>query len=117
METKKIGCFTWVLRSHNEDGEIWDLSFDDGLRNHVPAFCIKNYGGEPGPGFAGWKLVSGGPYDEAGSYHTAEDAMHGVAEWLRRKLAADVEVSLGAIRRRVFALDTLAKFLEDGKPS
>lgn len=100
-----VGPFTWVQRPPHSGGEeVWELERekDAGLTH----FIIKNYGGEPGPGFKGWKLVSGGPFDRAGAYATKEEAMNGVVpflmEWYAREiieLMAKVEVRVAAIRR------------------
>lgn len=72
------GPFTWTQREARED--IWDVNHPEGMTH----FCLKYYGGAPGPGFAGWKLVSGGPFDDAGAYRTWRDAMIGATPYLVR---------------------------------
>lgn len=73
------GPFTWRKRDNCKD-EIWDLDLPSiaGLTS----FSLKNYGGTPGPGFSGWKLVSGGPFDDAGAFDTFEHAVIDVTDYL-----------------------------------
>ena len=73
--------FTWKRADDGPKEEAWDL-----IRPFAGAtyFCIKNYGGPPRPGFAGWKLVSGGPFDDAGAYTCFLDAVQGVTPYLVR---------------------------------
>jgi hypothetical protein len=88
MKTKQIGKtritrgpFTWIYAG-DRGGEVWDLR--RGRTTECTMFCLKNYGGTPGEGFAGWKLVSGGPFDTAGAYATLESAATGVVDFLTK---------------------------------
>lgn len=93
-EQIKSGPFTFVRRQRmseynaQEAHFVWEVTFtslpqiERNKMIGLTYFCLKNYGGKPGPGFRGWKLVSGGPYDEAGSYATLEEAVVGVTPWL-----------------------------------
>jgi hypothetical protein len=83
MTTRTVGPFTWVQerlpnRSSLDKEEVWTLQRPEGMTH----FVLKNYGGTPGPGFAGWKLVSGGPFDSAGAYDSFESAAQGVVPYL-----------------------------------
>lgn len=85
----KHGPFTWVKRLPVETvsgstDEVWRLQHPEELERIVglTSFAVKNYGGEPGPGFKGWKLVSGGPFDAAGSYDNLEAAIKGVTPYV-----------------------------------
>ena len=76
------GPFTWMRVARPVSEEVWTLVLPEAVGGVLPTFCVKNYGGEPGPGFAGWKLVSGGPFDSAGAYRTRDEAFAGVVPWL-----------------------------------
>ncbi len=79
MTTHTYGPFTWTKDEEN-NRECWDLERLPGLsQTH---FSVKNYGGEPGDGFRGWKLVSAGPFNSAGSYKTFEEALVGITPYL-----------------------------------
>lgn len=86
MNTYTHGPFTWTKCPGRPGAEVWqnDVPADVGLT----FFCLKNYGGTPGPGFAGWKLVSGGPFDTAGAYSSFKEAVDGVTPWLIKFYAA-----------------------------
>lgn len=72
----RAGPFRWDLRPNKS----WTLRRPCAFTGH---FSLKTYGAEPGPGFAGgWKLVSGGPFDDAGVYASFEEAVVGVVPWL-----------------------------------
>lgn len=80
MNQIKHGPFTWnkqELTSRYTE-EVWVLE----RPNTMTSFVLKNYGGTPGEGFAGWKLVSGGPFDDAGAYSNLDDAIKGVTPYL-----------------------------------
>lgn len=85
-EEIKHGPFTWRKRERDGyarstfDPEVWELQRDSELPTTF--FVLKNYGGQPGPGFKGWKLVSGGPFDSAGAYASFDAALKGVTPWL-----------------------------------
>jgi hypothetical protein len=78
------GPFTWVREfNENERNEVWRLVWPEALKGAgLTRFVVKNYGGEPGEGFSGWKLVSGGPFDDAGAYSDLDSALDGVTPWL-----------------------------------
>lgn len=89
-EIAEFGPFTWKRRlptSENRD-EAWELTHISGVKRHdmevigLTFFAVKNYGGTPGKGFAGWKLVSGGPFDAAGSYDNVNAAIEGVTPYV-----------------------------------
>ena len=106
--TRRLGPFTWTRRDNGGD-ECWNLVQDQSLRMTV--WSLKNYGGPPGRGFSGWKLVSGGPFDDAGAWATRDEAMQGVVpfllEWYRKELreriaAADqLRAALGKLDERL----------------
>jgi len=77
--TLKHGPLEWSRRD-NGGCETWELISGKELK--LTYFCIQNYGGKPGPGFSGWKLVSGGPFDDAGAYGSLAAALDGVTPYL-----------------------------------
>lgn len=79
--TIKVGPFTWT-REDNGDCECWELVTPK--ETGLTYFCLKNYGGKPNnsSGFTGWRLVSGGPFTNAGGWTSRENAMHGVIPFL-----------------------------------
>lgn len=79
-DTIKHGPFTWKRDREIMNEDRWELDTPSILG--FTCFCVKNYGGAPGPGFAGWKLVSGGPFDDAGAYATRDEAIKGATPWL-----------------------------------
>lgn len=117
MKRYTYGPFTWELCPPQSGCEVWGLVLPEGM-GFTP-FVIKNYGGTPGPGFAGWKLVSGGPFDSAGAYARFEKAVAGITPWLvahYKKTAADKCAEVSEMLRRVSsftgALDGPALFNE-----
>ena len=74
------GPFTWRRQEDQRECEVWLLLLPEEVR--MTHFVLKNYGGTPGCGFNGWKLVSGGPFDAAGSYSTRKKAVEGVTPFL-----------------------------------
>src|SRR5258706_14166393 len=104
QQRHEYGSFTWV---RNDDGkeESWDLvRIPDLLTTY---WAVKNYGGDPGPGFTGWKLVSGGPFDEAGAWATRDEAMRGVIPYLLADLRAEVAKKLAEADAALTALTRL----------
>jgi hypothetical protein len=79
-QTLVVGPFTWRREDSSNGEECWELVRPEGLTY----FCVKNYGGEPNAnsGFSGWRLVSGGPFTEAGGWTSRGDAMSGVVPFL-----------------------------------
>lgn len=103
MTQMTVGPFTWEKREDATD-ETWELVRDP--EADLTYFVVKNYGGEPGPGFKGWKLVSGGPFDAAGAWSSRDEAMAGVVpfllEWYERQVAElllELEARLTVLRR------------------
>lgn len=97
-EIAEFGPFTWKRCKDGSREESWDLTHINGVdRNKIQFvgltyFCVKNYGGKPGDGFKGWKLVSGGPFNSAGAYDTVNEAIAGVTPYMIEyytRLAAD----------------------------
>lgn len=105
-QIKKLGPFTWVNTTDpREEGfraECWTLQVDPDMP--TTHWCVKNYGGEPGPGFHGWKLVSGGPFDSAGAYSNLDDAIKGVTPWLIARYKEDAERELAKAEKTLAAL-------------
>lgn len=91
-EIAELGPFTWTKQTidfarHSEE-DLWVLTHINGVKRSDIAvvglthFALKNYGGTPGKGFHGWKLVSGGPFDGAGAYSSLRDAIEGVTPYV-----------------------------------
>lgn len=96
------GPFTWEKQEPHGKDEVWKLVAPEPLYH----FVIKNYGGIPGPGFSGWKLVSGGPFDEPGAYSSLTDAMKGITPWLAEYLLYNAEA------KKIEAMNMAAKYGE-----
>lgn len=76
------GPLTWVRDDEPREGsrpgaEVWRVK-----RPHpelkLTGFCVKNYGGgcvNPDNAFSGWRLVSGGPFTQAGQWGTRAAAI------------------------------------------
>lgn len=81
MKTMKVGPFTWQREDQDKE-ECWELVMPRELK--LTHFCVKNYGGRPSDGhsFSGWRLVSGGPFNEAGGWTSRDAAMKGVVPYL-----------------------------------
>lgn len=113
--THTAGHFTWKKRlTQPGEEQVWDLILPGDLNQYIQGFCVKNYGGVPGDGFAGWKLVSGGPFDSAGAYYNAADAMEGVSDWLMNKLTLDVATRLADAKKKVASLEAVMAYLNNG---
>lgn len=82
------GPLTWVRCEDQSKCEVWEPQVPAGLP--TTHFVLKNYGGTPGPGFKGWKLVSGSPFDRAGAYNTFEEAVAGTTSFLLARWREDV---------------------------
>lgn len=85
------GPFKFV-RNDSGGCECWDVVLPDNLR--LTRFGVKNYGGEPNDlsGFTGWRVVSGGPFTNAGGWSSRDAAICGATPWLidyYRKQAAE----------------------------
>ena len=91
-EILTVGPFTWAKADPRGGSECWDLVRPEGVQ--MTAWSLKDYGGIPGPGFRGWKLVCGGPFDSAGSYATREEAMEGVVPWLLEYVQGEIDTKL-----------------------
>ena len=96
------GPFTWVRDMESSD-EVWRLQKPEGLP--ATTFCLKNYGGTPGPGFAGWKLVSGGPFDRAGAYASLHEALIPVTAWLVNYYLDEAKRKREAAERTIALID------------
>ena len=90
-QQRTYGPFTWERREGG-DYEVWELQRPEEL--HLTYFVLKNYGGKPGPGFKGWKLVSAGPFDKAGAYDSFDAALVGVTPWLVAYFLEDLDAKL-----------------------
>lgn len=100
----KRGPFVFTKRVTSSGDEAWDITLKCGTP--MPTFfCVKNYGGEPGPGFAGWKLVSVWPFDQAGAYKTRDAAIAGVIPFVTQH-------TMEAARRKMAEATALAKSLK-----
>jgi hypothetical protein len=77
-----VGPFTWERADHDEH-ECWVLVRP--LDLHMTFFVLKDYGNSRYCGsdsFSGWRVVSGGPFTNAGKWSSREEAMQGVVPWL-----------------------------------
>lgn len=81
--TLKCGPLTFVRRDEARD-ETWEVKMPEGVR--LTIFCVKNYGGAPNDstGFSGWRIVSGGPFTDAGGWTTRDAAILGATPWLMK---------------------------------
>lgn len=111
-EKLTVGPFTWIKRADQSECEVWELERekDAGLTH----FVIKNYGGEPGSGFSGWKLVSGGPFDSAGAYASREEAMVGVVPFLIEWYANEIVELMDKATGRIIALKRFFETMAGG---
>lgn len=91
LSRMKVGPFTWERSDDDSGEECWNLVLPEGVG--ITFFCVKNYGGIPtdGNGFSGWRLVSGGPFSQAGGWTTREAAMRGVIPYLLRRYRREVK--------------------------
>ena len=85
--TRTVGPFTWVKRERTADDirqgnteEVWVLQKPDGFTH----FVLKNYGGTPNDktGFSGIRLVSGGPFCDAGGWTDFDTAFVEIVPYL-----------------------------------
>lgn len=87
-ERRTYNGLTWERIERESGGEpIWRL-----LWHSDTGFVLKNYGGPLSvSGFSGVRLVSGGPFREAGQWTTVTDAMADprLAEYLLLRLAQE----------------------------
>jgi hypothetical protein len=49
---------------------------------------------DPNQPFNGWRLVSGGPFTDAGWWATRDEAMRGVVPYLRKYFSAEINLKL-----------------------
>lgn len=93
------GPFTWVRRDQGQD-ETWELKFHEDAK--LAYWCVKNYGGTPeeGNAFSGWRLVSGGPFTDAGGWTNRREAIEGVTPYLREKLLKRIQEELDRMEAR-----------------
>jgi hypothetical protein len=88
----KCGPFTFERDTRDADrGESWNVKLPKGVE--LTRFCVKNYGGKPSNGnaFSGWRVVSGGPFTDAGGWTTRDDAIAGATPWLIAYYQDDAE--------------------------
>ena len=107
---KKHGPFTWTYTDDKVAREAWTLTSP---YEGATFFCLVNYGGKPGDGFAGWKLVSGGPFDEAGAYDSFDTALKGVTPWLMKYMLADVNIQKRQLDKRLLTVRRFKKLLSN----
>ena len=111
------GPFTWERQERESGCEVWNLLRPEGVE--MTYFCLKNYGGQPGPGFNGWKLVSGGPFDSAGAYSSLEEAIDGVTPYLVGRYIAEANQARKRAERLIAVVENFtsnagAYFAPDG---
>ena len=90
-ETKTVKGFTWVredrVTADTSERVIWRLLWP--VSTH---FVLKNYGGKPDDSrsFSGIRLVSGGPFTNAGGWTDYDTAMVEVAPYLTWYIQGEV---------------------------
>ena len=112
MDTIERGPFVFTKRNPPSisGDECWEISLKCGAE--MPTyFCIKNYGGEPGPGFMGWKLVSGGPFNSAGAYTSRDEAIAGVIPFMTAHIKTVAAKKLAEAKAMTKALKVALKSL------
>jgi hypothetical protein len=109
-ETIKVGPFTWKRKDHDED-ECWVLVQPENFP--TTHWCLKDYGGEPQPGggFNGWRLVSGGPFSAAGGWRSRDGAMLGVVPWLVNYYRTQLRYEIEKAKRMADAMEKVLKDL------
>lgn len=109
-ELKHCGPFTFRKREDARD-ETWDII---NTPKAVAHFCIKNYGGEPKPNeaFSGWRLVSAGPFCDAGGWTNVDDAIKGATPYLIRYYKESAERVIREATEQLIALDAFTTKLE-----
>jgi hypothetical protein len=110
-----------LTKGENGGREHWTIELASGGKLPVH-FSLKNYGGNPGPAFAGWKVVGGGPFDCFGAYESLEALMSGALTALldyyrkhaqqKRQEAEDLVRSLDATCKEI----AQAQFADACKP-
>lgn len=108
-QTKTVGPFTWKRRIGAAE-ESWELR----VPGYFTHWAVKDYGGSPGPGFQGWKLVSGGPFEDAGAYNTREEAMEGVIPFLMQRVEQEIEERLAEAEALRAVLNNWRTQLKEG---
>lgn len=100
--------FTWQYRESGGQ-ECWEIVLPDGTG--LPHFAVKNYGNTSNTksGFSGWRVVSGGPFTQAGGWTTRDDAMKGAAPWIRNYYRECIPEKLEQYHRSKRALEQMAQ--------
>lgn len=95
-----VGQFVWKRRDDGDSAECWDLVLPKGAG--LTIFCLKNYGGRLNDlnAFSGWRLVSGGPFTDAGGWASRAQAMAGVVSYLVDHYTGEVRVKMKELKRR-----------------
>lgn len=107
-----VGQFTWKRRDGGDKAECWDLVQPKGA--DLTFFCLKNYGGRPTGqnAFSGWRLVSGGPFTDAGGWTSRQQAMADVAPYLIAYYKNEARVKMKAAKRQLAMVNKFIRGLK-----
>lgn len=93
-QVRVVEGIRWVQTDRTSNGQpIWKLDLPIGTY-----FVLKDYGRKSAiEAFRGVRLVSGGPFTLAGRWVTIEEAMVGIAPWLKERIRQKIAEERGKI--------------------
>jgi hypothetical protein len=99
-DRKMVAGLPWVQTDRISEGvPIWKLDLREELKTY---FVLKDYGRhdrDESEAFSGVRLVSGGPFTSAGRWFTIDEAMEGVAPYIKALLRERIEDARAEIKQ------------------
>jgi len=99
-DRKVVAGIPWVQTDRVSEGvPIWKLDLREELKTY---FVLKDYGNHDKPEseiWSGIRLVSGGPFRDAGRWLTVDEAMEGVAPYIKALLKERIDEARAEIKQ------------------